>query len=217
MISMLSGYAFPRNRFVPMGNAVLHSHYKWNRWVKRPIVLIRDGRDVMVSAYHHFLINRYADNDPLVDKWRKTLLFNDYQDVQANLAGFIQGFHKHYRVGGQGMTWSGHVSSYLDRQNVCVVKYEDLLSNTRAELHAILSFLNLAVPDKKKIDDVIALNSFHHKSGRKPGQEDKASFLRKGIAGDWKNYFNEESYRIFDELYGDLLIHLGYEKNRNWF
>ena len=51
---------------------------------------------------------------------------------------------------------------------------------------------------------------------RKAGEEDRSSFLRKGIAGDWKNHFNTEAVNIFDHYAGETLIKLGYEKNHDW-
>lgn len=53
--------------------------------------------------------------------------------------------------------------------------------------------------------------------GRKQGEEDVRSHYRKGVAGDWVNYFNQEHRCYFSENYNDLLIKLGYEKSSNWF
>ena len=52
--------------------------------------------------------------------------------------------------------------------------------------------------------------------GRKEGEENNNSFLRKGIVGDWKNYFNKESKKVFKEYAGRELIKLGYEKDFKW-
>ena len=37
-------------------------------------------------------------------------------------------------------------------------------------------------------------------SGRKSGTEKKSSFYRKGVVGDWKNYFDED---LLNQLYTD--------------
>lgn len=52
--------------------------------------------------------------------------------------------------------------------------------------------------------------------GRQQGQEDVKSHYRKGVAGDWVNYFEPQHRRIFKENFGDLLIKLGYEKDSDW-
>ena len=51
---------------------------------------------------------------------------------------------------------------------------------------------------------------------REAGKEDRNNFLRKGIAGDWKNHFNEEAANIFHHYAGETLIKLGYEINDDW-
>ena len=54
-------------------------------------------------------------------------------------------------------------------------------------------------------------------TGRKPGNEDIQAHERKGIAGDWRNYFTD---RVSTELgrvcYGSLLVATGYEKGFAW-
>ncbi|CCH93129.1 conserved hypothetical protein [Microcystis aeruginosa PCC 9432] len=55
-------------------------------------------------------------------------------------------------------------------------------------------------------------NNFIKLSGaRKPGEENIKSHYRKGIAGDWKNHFNDEHKQYFKEKYNSLLSELGYE------
>jgi hypothetical protein len=48
-------------------------------------------------------------------------------------------------------------------------------------------------------------------SGRKQGTEDPQSHYRKGVAGDWRNYFQTQHHQRFQELYGDILVRLAYE------
>ena len=59
-------------------------------------------------------------------------------------------------------------------------------------------------------------NIFKNKAGRNPGDENKLSFLRKGIAGDWKNYFSKEANQVFNKFAGKELIKLGYEIDDSW-
>ena len=44
--------------------------------------------------------------------------------------------------------------------------------------------------------------SFERQSGRQPGEEEQGSKLRKGVAGDWQNYFDEHLARKFAEAAG---------------
>ncbi len=52
--------------------------------------------------------------------------------------------------------------------------------------------------------------------GRKQGEEDVKSHFRKGRAGDWKNHFTDEHKALFKELYPDILAKLGYETSNDW-
>jgi hypothetical protein len=46
---------------------------------------------------------------------------------------------------------------------------------------------------------------------RDQGMEDQYSHYRKGMPGDWKNYFNRDITDYFQIKTGDLLAVLGYE------
>lgn len=71
-------------------------------------------------------------------------------------------------------------------------------------------------PNVKRAQFIIDDNSFAQQTGRNPGEESKSSFLRKGIAGDWRNHFTPEAAEIFDHYCGDALIATGYEPDRSW-
>ena len=53
-------------------------------------------------------------------------------------------------------------------------------------------------------------------NGRKQGQENVTHHYRKGVAGDWRNYFTPRVTKEFKQRYGDLLIELGYESSHDW-
>src|SRR3546814_13139424 len=59
---------------------------------------------------------------------------------------------------------------------------------------------------------VVSRNAFAVASGgRQPGEADPQSFLRKGIAGDWKNHFDAECNRLYCDVAGESLSAAGYE------
>ncbi len=64
---------------------------------------------------------------------------------------------------------------------------------------------------------MVERNDFTHQAGgRQPGQENERHHYRKGVAGDWRNYFTPQVTAAFKERYGDLLIALGYERGCDW-
>ncbi len=46
--------------------------------------------------------------------------------------------------------------------------------------------------------------------GREPGCEDKSSFFRKGIAGDWRNHLTEEQSAVMRQASSGLMDEFGY-------
>ncbi|CAN5422716.1 sulfotransferase domain-containing protein [soil metagenome] len=117
-------------------------------------------------------------------------------------------------------TWCiDRLKAWYNDKDTCQVKYELLLLNTFAEVKKVTHFLDLKVSDKQ-IRAAIELNLFSKKAGRKQGEEDKFSFYRKGISGDWKNYFDDELKALFktamDSQWNKLLIEMGYETGSDW-
>ena len=46
--------------------------------------------------------------------------------------------------------------------------------------------------------------------------EDIASFLPKGQAGNWQRLFTDKDKSVFKEIAGQVLVKWGYEKDLNW-
>lgn len=98
--------------------------------------------------------------------------------------------------------------------NCLKLNYEDLKNDIEECTLKIINYCNLAI-EQEQMEKAIMLNDFSYITKRKTGTEDKNSFYRKGIVGDWKNHFNNE---LLNELYTsennrwkDLIIQLGYE------
>ena len=97
-----------------------------------------------------------------------------------------------------------------------LVKYEDMINDRFKILKSIFSewHLDNSTP---LVERIIEETSFESMSGgRVRGSENIDSFQRKGIVGDWLNHFQEGDKDIFKEQGGDMLIELGYEKDKNW-
>lgn len=64
---------------------------------------------------------------------------------------------------------------------------------------------------------IVDRHSFEHKAhGRRPGQTDSRHHYRRGVPGDWRNYFTPHVKNAFKERYGEIVIQLGYEKSQEW-
>ncbi len=58
---------------------------------------------------------------------------------------------------------------------------------------------------------LLADYSFERLAGRRRGEEDPFSHYRKGVAGDWRSYFDRSLERKLAELTDDVVARLGYE------
>jgi len=88
--------------------------------------------------------------------------------------------------------------------------YEDLVSDVASQVKRAAYFLDLDTADDT-IYQCTKRGSFEQQSGgRKAGQEDTKSFVRKGIAGDWKNYFSDELNSEFLSIAGPTMKRFGY-------
>lgn len=213
---MLAGYLrvpFPRNQFPRFESCIMHGHYLYSPFLKNVFCVMRDGRDIMVSFYYHSLFKNERFNARLVQMTRKEVPFEDFDNIESNLSAFIEykfTCKKHPRF-----TWSEFVNHWMD-QEVAVIKYENLLQDPVKELGSAISKVTGDKPYEKRLEEIVDRYSFKRAAKRDPGEEDKHSFLRKGIAGDWKNVFSKEAKALFNYYAGKELIRLGYEKDETW-
>lgn len=208
MLSDLFEIPYPRNSGLPIRKCIQHEHYAGPSKHKT-IMVVRDGRDVMTSAYFHFLVANKERPPALLRKWRILMGESDYSDVIGLMPKFIKLFSENYHTGAQQTNWSDHVHSFdLQANNVLMVKYEHLLKDAEKELRRISNWYELK--PQKDYHEIVRKYSFKNQSNRENGIEDNESFLRKGIAGDWKNYFNEDAIKTFNALHKDALELLEY-------
>ena len=214
MLSECLMIPFPRNRLPMLNRCILHGHklHSWN--LDNVIIIWRDGRDILISQYYHYLFENDRGNSLLVKNTRSDLNFKDYNDIQSNLEQFIDYMYKQPRH--PRFTWRDFVFKWAEFDKGVHVKYEDMLQDPIYELDKLLYTLTGKMYDKTMIAEVIKNHSFENITGRKKGDEVVNSFARKGVSGDWKKYFDNKARIKFNEYAGDALIKLGYEKNDSW-
>jgi hypothetical protein len=168
----------------------------------------------MTSWYYHCLFKNERENGHLVELVRRDLRFADFEDIQRNLPNFIEYVFARQRH--PRFSWAQFVQVWANRPGVTHVRYEDLLADTPAELWRVgreLGRHDLSLARAAAVSDEY---SFERQTGRRSGVQQTNSFLRKGIAGDWRNHFSLEARRVFAELAGRELIRLGYEVDDRW-
>jgi hypothetical protein len=210
---------FVQGSLTPVGcQAVVQGHQIFTRDLRYAVYSMRDGRDVMTSLYF-FLARRLPEGDyPKLTRRQRRMFpgLVNRDDVRANLPAFIR--EQMRRPFGSPVNWPDHVGSYLTAASGApVLRYEDLLSEDATRVLAeACGQVTGQDPDPERAAQTIDKFSFRRQAGRKSGSEQRASFLRKGQAGDWVNHFTREAAEVFDELAGDVLIAAGYEPDRSW-
>lgn len=215
--------------------------------------IIRDPRDIVVSAYFSHLHSHSTNSWPELNDYRKEL---EHLSKEKGLL-FVMDYLSSMKIQEVELNIFGQMQEWnYNLPNVLEIKFEDMIANPYNKFLDILQFLDLLDDDPyisvksmssyllseminrgvKKINPSlkkkISLNSkiyawqalnivYEHDfsryaRGRKPGQENVKSHNRKGVAGDWKNHFEEEHKQFFKDKYGSLLIQLGYEQNNDW-
>ena len=186
------------------------------------IHIIRDGRDIAISLIHHRW-NHARDEggiyelDPEEARRREA-----YRGDAGGTTKTGEGLFTEKMIRSMARGWREQVTRSREDGRALLgdkyaeIAYEDLLERPEEEVKRLLEFLR-ADAGNEVVRECIESASFENWSdGRKRGQEDPFSFLRKGIAGDWKNFFTEKDKLIFKEEAGDLLVELGYEKDNDW-
>jgi sulfotransferase family protein len=104
------------------------------------------------------------------------------------------------------------VQAFLERNpdRMCQFRYEDLLRNTESVLGNIFDFLG--VDTTASVLTSCRSNAAFEKlsGGRAAGQENRNSFFRKGVAGDWRNHLSKEMETAIRQRAGQWLDRFGY-------
>ncbi len=221
ILSEYYGLPFPRNTMSPpLGRSVLHGHEMPKSHFDKGFVMVRDGRDVVISFYFHYLFPNDWNQHSRVMQHRKRLGYKDFQDVRENLPSFIDYLDEHWGRQMNHFTWSEFIVKWFahaeNHEQVSVVKYEDMLTHPLEALSLAIEAVSGEAVDNERLAGAIEKYTFSQLSGRTPGTEDRSSFIRKGVAGDWVNYLSPLAAERFDALSGDALIYSGYEKDRTW-
>jgi hypothetical protein len=181
------------------------------------ILIVRDGRDVVVSHHFHKLRGRE---------------FAFYEDPAAGEAAYL-----HHVAGSadrivpllnqrtirrvssdwvECATAEPRARELFGDRALCL-RYESLLADPSPHLRSIFDLLGLE-HDDALLDGIVRQASFEAATGgRKLGESDPRSFVRKGAPGDWINYFSREDAGVFNEIAGEALVSAGYARSLDWY
>ena len=170
----------------------------------RRFVIIRDPRDTLVSGYFSLKGSHPKYKNDAVAAMRDRLQGMDLAD------GLIHTLE-------DWLPANVEIQRSWIEASEPIIRFEDLLKDDRGILEdVLLDRCELGVP-RRRLRKAIERASFERLSGgRQRGDEDTTAHYRKGVAGDWRNYFSEPLKEAFKETYGGLLIKAGYERDADW-
>jgi Sulfotransferase domain len=187
--------ALPRPRY-------LKSHEGYRPDYRRVVLIVRDPRDVAVS-YYHFV--------------RKAKILQVDASMDDFMTKFIAG-----KIDPYG-NWGENVGSWLGArrgsENFVVVRYEDLLENTEAELVRIADMLGIAADERllrhaaenSRADRMRALEQAQrgeHKFLRSSRSD--IPFVRTAKSGQWRTELPPEAVQQIESAWGSVMRELGY-------
>lgn len=166
----------------------LHHVFPQARFVN----IVRDVRDACTSTFHQ-----------AQRLYREGLNANRREQPEEVIEPFVQ-------------TWRRAVNDTARFQKthpdvIHTLRYEDLHAEPMETMRKVMQFLEVDDSDDS-VQTCLDSGSFETLAkGRKRGEENRDSFFRKGVVGDWKNVFNAEHLQTILKLASDELTHYGYD------
>ncbi|MEO8892439.1 MAG: sulfotransferase domain-containing protein [Coleofasciculaceae cyanobacterium] len=182
----------------------IQSHWSFTPEFKKVIFIVRDGRDVAVSYYFHLIKFKIISKDTS---------FADY------LTMFNQGIFDN------ASPWGNYIETWLKNapEEFLLIKYEDLKTDVVKELTKIIKFAGLPVNEDAVLEAVNASSfekmKIHEQSGKLYDELEKTDLsiphVRQGKVGSYKDYFDDEMLKKFNDYHGSALAKLGYLSQDN--
>ena len=185
------------------------SHDCFDPRYKNVIYIVRDPRDVAVSAYHYSI---------------KVKILPDTCPIEDFVPMFMSGeFGSGLLSSPTWGSWYDNAASWLalrHNRKFLLLRYEDMLDDPERELLKVAEFLNIEVTHEK-LSRAVELSSAERMRKLEKAQSkdwkltsstraDKP-FVRKARWGSWKSELPTRSVAEIEKAWGDLMIELGYE------
>jgi hypothetical protein len=180
--------------------------------------IVRDGRDVLISErFRNFVEeSRFltVEDKRIIEDLRKDQ--TPFTDGTRSI--FTETFIRNIATRWvNDLTESDAEAQRLYDKQYHSLRYEDLLETLFSEMSKVWKFLNVKEVNDSLEEAVKAeMSSNPDEEWQAKRNEEIASFLPKGQAGNWQRLFTERDKYVFKNVAGEMLVKWGYEKDLNW-
>jgi hypothetical protein len=177
------------------------------------IYIARDGRDTILSHRFQTFIDfqeTLSDEDLSI---REDFIHNSEQFLDGRRSLFTrQGLINGAKGWVKNMRETDSIGNERFGDNYIRLRYEDLISNTIAEMDRIWSFLGVATDFPEKEDIIYQeMNKNPDADWQRHQDKNLVANLKKGRSGSWEELFTEQDKQLFLEIAGDTLEDWGYK------
>ena len=181
------------------------------------LYIVRDGRDVLISERFRNLVEESkflkAEDKQIIAELRKdqapftngTRSIFTENVIRRVAGGWVRNLRE---TDGEGRRLFG--------DNYCSLRYEDMLARPFEEMQRLWKFLGVEAGPSLEQAILEEMSSNPDEEWQAKRNEDIASFLPKGQAGNWQRLFTGRDKTVFKEVAGEMLIKWEYEKDLNW-
>jgi LPS sulfotransferase NodH len=181
------------------------------------VYIVRDGRDVLISERFRNFVEESKflsteDKQIITDLRRDQSPFTD-GSRSIFTETFIRNIASRWA---KDLAESDAEAQRLYGKDYCALRYEDLLEAPFAEMQKLWTFLGVQADPalEKAILEEMSSNPDEEWQARR--NEDIASFLPKGQAGNWQRLFTTRDKALFKEVAGEMLVRWKYEEDLGW-
>ena len=171
------------------------------------IYVVRDPRNIISSIANHYKLNLEQSVNFLLDKKRFLFNQNDPNDfTEENIITLLG-------------SWETHYNSWKIASNSLIIRYEDLLLNTKLQINNLSLFLKKFTEfevNDEKIQNILKTTSFEKlkKMEEKEGFEEASNlnikFFNLGPKNNWKDVLNKNLSHSIEKNFNKEMKDLRY-------
>ena len=214
VVKMIVGDKSPSSTIHGQAVRDMHSIYPDAKLV----YIVRDGRDVLISER----FRNFVEESKFLSAEDKRIIEGLHKDQSQFTNGtrsiFTETFIRRVAKGWvQNLQETEDEGYRLFGERYFSIRYEDLLAAPFIEMTKLWRFLKVKDMEGSLVEAVRSeMTSNPDEEWQSKRNEDIASFLPKGQAGNWQKLFTERDKSLFKETAGEMLVRWKYENDLNW-